>query len=259
MDTTVGGRAPRSRTHPGLAARSVEPEHAILISGASCDIGRAVALRFARAAYPVILTYWCKCEPVLTLAVEINRAGGRALALPLDIRDRKAIAETFRRGCEAYGRIGVLVNNVGMAGRAVPLAGASPEDLETVIDTNILGTVLMSAEAVRQMSVSAGGVGGVIINISSVATRSGSRIFHVPEATSCGAVEALTKALSDEVAADGIRVVSVAPCAAPSHARMRKNIPSSRAIEADDIAQAVFFLASDQARAITGTTLTVSG
>lgn len=262
MDTTDQGRGPNGRIPLGSVPRSLRPRPAVLITGGSHGVGRAVTLRFAQAGHPVILTYRGDPVQAQALACGIAQRQGRALALPLDIRDHTEIAAVFQKSAVVFGPIGVVVNTTGISCRAVPLTAVEPQEIETVIDTNILGTVLVSAQAVRHMALSAGGNGGVIINISAVPVRSKGMSLHVPQATSVGAVEALTRSLSDEVAPDGIRVVAVAPaleghreCVGPTANRSC----GAGVITAEDIADAVFFLASDQARAITGTILTVSG
>lgn len=242
------------------------PPGAVLVTGGSRGIGRAIVQRFAFAGRHVAFTYARDHSAARDLAQVLVRAGCSVLAMQLDIRCSKAIASVFCRTIELMGPISVVVNNAGIAGRAAALTDTMPPEIEDVIDTNILGTMLVSAEAVRHMSTKAGGKGGVIINISSIAARLGGVPGHVPLATSKGAIESLTKGLSDEVAADGLRVVAVAPgMTRTAHVtdEMRRRasaiVPMGMIAEPSDIADAVFFLASDQARHITGTVLTVSG
>ncbi|BAT19976.1 SDR family NAD(P)-dependent oxidoreductase [Asaia bogorensis] len=239
---------------------------AVFVTGGSRGIGLAVVRRFALAGRRVAFTYAHDHLAAQGLVQSLAQAGCSVLALQLDIRCADAIARAFAETIKTLGRVGVVVNNAGIPGRTTALTDATPPEIEEVIDTNILGTMLVSAEAVRHMSIKAGGMGGVIVNISSIAARLGGLPGHVPLATTEGAIESLTIGLSNEVAADGLRVVAVAPgLTRTAHItdEMRRRasaiVPMGMIAEPSDIADAVFFLASDQARYITGTVLTVSG
>jgi len=163
------------------------------------------------------------------------------------------------------------VNNAGITGRSSRLEAASAETIRACIDLNVTGALLVAREAARRLSKRHGGVGGVIINISSAAATLGSPNEYVWYAASKGAVDAMTIGLSKELASDGIRVNAVSPGLVETeiHAlstgdaarmeRLRPMIPLERVGSAEEVAAAVLFLMSDEASYITGANLRVSG
>jgi len=239
---------------------------AVLVTGGSRGIGLATVWRFALTGPRVAFTYAHDHLGAHGLVQSLTQARCSVLELQLDIRCADAIARAFTETIKTLGRVGVVVNNAGIPGRTTALTDAAPLKIEEVIDTNILGTMLVSAEAVRHMSIKAGGMGGAIINISSIAARLGGVPGHVPLATTKGAIESLTIGLSNGAAANGLRVVAVASGLTRTahitdemYRRASAIVPMGMIAEPSDIADAVFFLASDQARYITSAVLTVSG
>jgi NAD(P)-dependent dehydrogenase (short-subunit alcohol dehydrogenase family) len=141
---------------------------------------------------------------------------------------------------------------------------------QRVLATNVIGSFLCAREAVRRMSTRAGGAGGAIVNVSSMAARLGSPGEYVDYAASKGAIDSLTIGLAREVAAEGIRVNAVRPGVIYTeiHAsggepgrvdRVKGAVPMQRGGRADEVARAILWLASDEASYSTGTFIDVSG
>lgn len=150
------------------------------------------------------------------------------------------------------------------------LAETAPEVVRRTVDLNLTAAILVAGAAVRAMGTSYGGGGGVLVNISSGAATHGAPNEYVQYAAAKAGLDALTLGLAEEVAADGVRVVGVAPgmirtdihadAGEPGHlARVVPLIPLKRAGEPEEVAEAVAWLMSDAASYVTGTTLRVAG
>jgi NAD(P)-dependent dehydrogenase (short-subunit alcohol dehydrogenase family) len=171
----------------------------------------------------------------------------------------------------ALGKVTHLVNSAGITGKSSPLADAPLEVIRATIEINLMGTIYACREAALRMSTRLGGKGGVIVNVSSAAASLGSPGEYVWYAASKGGVESLTFGLAKEVAEEGIRVNAVVPGMVDTEIherssgdqarveRLRPHIPMKRIGRAEEIAQAILFLLSEQSSYVTGTTLRVSG
>jgi NAD(P)-dependent dehydrogenase (short-subunit alcohol dehydrogenase family) len=170
----------------------------------------------------------------------------------------------------AFGRPQALVNNAGILEPQMRLEAMSVERVQRVLATNVIGTFLCTREAVRRMSARHGGPGGAIVNVSSMAARLGAPDEYVDYAASKGAIDAMTIGLSKELAADGIRVNAVRPglIYTDMHAsggepgrvdRLKGTLPLQRGGTAEEVAQAVLWLLSDEASYTTGSFIDVSG
>lgn len=235
-----------------------------IITGAGRGIGKAIAVKFAKSGYNVVINYRSSLSQVEELLTEINDFGGVAAAVCADISKedeaKKLIDETIRQ----YGRIDVLVNNAGITKDNLMMR-MSQEEFDSVINVNLKGSFLCmkyaSSIMLKQRS-------GKIINISSVVGVSGN-IGQVNYAASKAGIIGMTKAAAKELASRGITVNAVAPGfiesdmtdALPDKVKetMLANIPLKRYGKVEEIANAVHFLASNEADYITGQVLIVDG
>jgi NAD(P)-dependent dehydrogenase (short-subunit alcohol dehydrogenase family) len=231
-----------------------------LVTGAGRGIGRAAALALARLGHEVVCLARTAAD-LEALVAEIELAGGRGRAVALDVTDSDSLA-----GLEVDG-VAVLVNSAGV-NIPEPFVEVTEEHLDRLVAVNLKATFLVSQHVVRGMKAS--GMPGAIVNVSS-------QMGHVgaPGRTAyCAtkhAVEGLTKAMAVELAPERIRVNTVAPTfvdtpmtagyfAEPAFRRwVMERIPLAALASVDDVAAAICFLASDDARMITGTSLVVDG
>ncbi len=236
-----------------------------LVTGGSRGIGEAVAVAAARQGFQVVLTYAHNEQRAQAVAGKIIAAGGKAVAVLANTAIEADIQRVFA-AVDSLGSLAVLVYNAGITGAHSPLADASTETIDEVLAVNLRGAILCSREAVRRMSTRFAGKGGAIVLISSRAALYGSPAEFVWYAASKGGVDSLTNGLSREVAAEGIRVNAISP--GPIITEMHrpgkleigaKRAPMQRAGTAEEVAEAVMFLASDAASYVTGANLSVSG
>jgi glucose 1-dehydrogenase len=241
-----------------------------LITGASDGIGQETARHFAVAGWDVAIHYNRNHEGAEATARAVQDAGGKAAILQADLSDpanAQALMTGFR---SAFGRLDALVNNAGVVDAASRVEDMTPERLNRMFAVNLTTPFLLAGLAARQMSTLHGGHGGTVVNVSSVAARLGSGGQYVDYAAAKAGLDALTKGLADEVAREGVRVVSLRPgiVATNIHAkggqpdrvtRLSDTIPLGRAGTAAEIARAILWLASDEASYVTGTTLDISG
>lgn len=244
-----------------------------LVTGASRGIGRATALKLAQQGYRVAVNYRQRAEEAQQVVAEIREQGGEAFAVQADIADEAQIVALFQRLDEETMPLGVLVNNAGILFTQCRVEDLSAERLQRVFATNVTGAFLCCREAVKRMGTHHGGQGGAIINVSSAASRLGAPGEYVDYAASKGAMDTLTRGLSLEVAAQGIRVNGVRPgfIYTEMHADggepgrvdrvagMAGVIPMGRGGEAEEIAEAIAWLASEAASYITGTFIDAAG
>lgn len=235
-----------------------------VVTGASRGIGRAIAERLARDGARVVVNYARSREQAEEIVVGIGERGGEAFAIQADMGRPEEITRLFEQTTDRFGRLDVLVNNAG-GYEARPLEQSDEAHYAALFDVNVRGVLLASREAARRF----GDGGGRIINISSGAAQAavpGGAAY----AASKAAVEALTRCHAAELGPRGITVNAVAPgftqsdmldVALPAQARsaMINLTALGRLGRPDDIADVVAFLASEDARWITGTTIAVNG
>lgn len=242
----------------------------VLISGASTGIGAAVARLAAKAGWDVAIGYRSGKAEAETVRADCEALGARAVTLAADLATDGGAAQLFEGFDDAFPRLDAFVNNAGRVAVAQRLDEFAPARLHEMFNTNLIGPFLAAGEAVRRMSSRYGKSGGVIVNISSAAARLGGANAYIDYAASKGAVDVLTKGLSDEVAAEGIRVVGIRPglIETPIHGKMGdagrvqrlvSSVPMQRSGSAEEVAEAVLWLMSPQSSYVTGTTLDVSG
>jgi NAD(P)-dependent dehydrogenase (short-subunit alcohol dehydrogenase family) len=242
----------------------------LLVTGGSRGIGAATARLAADRGYAVCLTYKGNRDAAQQVVAEIERKGGRALALAGDVGVESEVLQVFERMDKEFGPIAALVNNAGILEHHMRLDAMTVDRWLRVLTTNVVGTFLCSREAVKRMSTKYGGRGGAIVNVSSMAARLGSPNEYIDYAASKGAVDTLTIGLAKEVAAEGIRVNAVRPGVIYTdiHAsggepdrveRIKSTVPMQRGGHADEVARAILYLLSDEASYSTGTFIDVSG
>ena len=250
-----------------IASRSRLDARVALVTAAASGIGRATAKALAEAGALVQVTDIDR-EGAARVAQEITSAGHRAEAHQLDVTDEGGVARTIAAIADLRGRLDILVNNAGIGARM------ASEDLATatwekVIAVNMTGAFRCAREAGRHM-LTAGK--GTIVNVASIMGLVGGGLYPNPayQATK-GALVNWTRALALEWAPRGVRVNAVAPAFARTPLTQKLladpemerailvNTPLGRLIEPEEVAQAILFLASDAASAITGVTLPVDG
>ncbi|MDR5761383.1 SDR family oxidoreductase [Caballeronia sp. LZ035] len=238
-----------------------------VITGGGRGIGAAIALR-AAITHPVVVLYKDDALAAQGVVDEIEAKAGKAWAIRADMSDEQALLEAFRR-IDELGRIGVLVNNAGITGGMSRVADLASDTLSKVFSVNVIGAFIATREAVRRMSTAQGGAGGVIVNMSSGASVLGAPNVWVHYAATKGAMDTMTIGLSKELAQEGIRVNAVRPGVidtelhqqrtADSLARFASMIPMGRMGTADEVAEAVVWLASPAASYVTGCLMDVRG
>lgn len=242
----------------------------LLITGGSSGIGAAIARMAAGAGWNVALTYRTDAEGAQTVANDISALGGKALVLQADITETGSIPALFSAVDTGLGPLSGLVNNAGIVGPAINVADLDTTRIERIFATNVTGPMLCTSQAIQRMSRSRGGMGGSIVNISSVAARLGSPGEYVDYAASKAAIDTFTLGTAKECAADGVRVNSIRPgiIDTPIHAsggqpdraaRLANAIPMQRPGTADEVAEAAIWLLSDKASYVTGAILDVTG
>jgi NAD(P)-dependent dehydrogenase (short-subunit alcohol dehydrogenase family) len=236
-----------------------------LITGGSRGIGEAIAVAAAAQDFFVVLTYANNSARAEGVLQRIHKAGGQAVAVQADTAQETDILRIFAE-VDARGRLAVMVYNSGVTGMNSPLADASTQTIDQVLDVNLRGAVLCSRESVKRMSTRLGGSGGAIVLISSRAAFYGSPNEFVWYAASKGGMDSFNSGLAREVATEGIRVNAVSP--GPIITEMHrpgkievgaKRAPMQRAGTPEEVASTVMFLASDGASYVTGANLVVSG
>ena len=204
------------------------------------------------------------------VAEEIRSSGGCAVAIRGDVALEADIVRLFQEAERQLGPICALVNNAGVTGGFSRVESLEASNLAQVLTANIAGTILCAREAVRRMSTHHGGLGGAIVNISSLAARTGGAGEWVHYAATKGAVDTFTIGLAREVASEGIRVNAVAPglIATEIHAangapdrleRLCPTIPLGRPGSPTEVAEGVLWLLSEAAAYITGAILEIGG
>ncbi|PYE43899.1 NAD(P)-dependent dehydrogenase (short-subunit alcohol dehydrogenase family) [Rhizobium sp. PP-F2F-G20b] len=238
-----------------------------VVTGSARGIGRAVAERLAAAGAYVVIADRDEAEAAVASAA-IQKSGGNASAITLDVTDRDQLAEVAERLYAVHGRIDILVNNAGIV-RNAPAAEMSLNDWQSVIDID-LGGVFHCSQAFGRRMIADGR--GAIVNISSICGEV--TVYPQPQVSYNAAkagVNLLTKSLAVEWAKLGVRVNAVAPGYVGTEMTLRgrsnaewfdtwmRMTPMGRLGEPREIANAVLFLAADASSYITGTVLTVDG
>ena len=242
----------------------------LLITGGSRGIGAAAAILAAQRGWDVAINYTRDAAAAERVAAQVRAAGRRALVVQADVAEEAEVLAMFAAVDREFGRLGGLVNNAGVVDMPARVDEMSLQRLQRMFAINLTGSFLCAREAVRRMSTKHGGSGGVIVNLSSAAAKLGSPGQYVDYAASKAGVDLMTLGLAREVATEGIRVNAVRPGiidteihasgGLPDRARqVAPQVPMQRAGSADEVAQAIVWLLSDEASYTTGAVLDVTG
>ena len=235
-----------------------------LITGATRGIGKQIAITLAKQGYNIALNYRKENEELENTKKEIEKIGVQILAVKGDVANFEDSENFVKQVIERFGQIDVLVNNAGIT-KDMLLMRMKKEDFEQVIDTNLVGTFNVTKNVVPYMMKARS---GRIINISSVVGISGNAGQTNYSASKAGII-GFTKSLAKEIASRNILVNAVAPGFIETNMtdvlkddvkqEIAKNIPLKRMGTAQDVANVVKFLASDDSSYITGQVINVDG
>jgi NAD(P)-dependent dehydrogenase (short-subunit alcohol dehydrogenase family) len=237
-----------------------------IVTGAASGMGASTARIFAREGAKVVIADMLEAEGK-AVAEEITKANGTARFQKLDVASEASWKDCVAAAVAAYGKLDILVNNAGISGSAVT-DFLDTEAWDKLMSINASGVFFGMKHAQAEMK-KAGG--GAIVNLSSVSGIVGQNNVHMGYNASKGAVRIMSKSAAVQFAVDGIRVNSVHPGLMPpmrtsgrtadpaTRERMLRHVPLRRAGRVEEVANAVLFLASDEASYITGTELVVDG
>jgi len=237
-----------------------------IVTGASKGIGAGIAKAFAKAGAKVVVNYASSKEGAEKVVAEITKNGGTAVAVHGDVTKSADVKRLFEETKNAFGRLDILVNNVGVF-KFEPLEAVTEDSFHLQVNTHVLGSILATQKAVEMF----GGDGGSIINISSTVSQNpvpGLVVYAAAKA----AVDNITKTLSKELGAKKIRINTIAPGLTETegahsggiiNSDMEKQTvamtPLGRTGQPEDIAKVAIFLASDDAGWVTGERITAAG
>jgi NAD(P)-dependent dehydrogenase (short-subunit alcohol dehydrogenase family) len=244
-------------------------DRVVIITGGGRGIGRATAIAAASRGFRVCVGYASNKAAAENVVAAIEAKNGKAIAVKCDVGSESDILALFE-AADKFGTLGALINNAGIVGTTSRVDEMSAERIQRMMAVNITGSILCAREAVKRMSTRHGGNGGVIVNLSSVAARLGAPNTYVDYAASKGAIDSFTVGLGHEVAGEGIRVAAIRPGLIDTeiHAsggdpdrahRLSNAVPMQRVGTADEIANAIVWLMSDDASYVTSAILDVSG
>lgn len=242
----------------------------ILITGGSRGIGAETALLAAKMGYQVCISFHQNEKAANSIVDTIKSQGGNAIAIRAQVAIEAEVYQLFESAINAFGTITALVNNAGILDTQARLDEISLERFKKIFEVNVYGSFLCAKEAVKHMSTAKGGAGGAIVNVSSAASRLGSPNEYVDYAASKGAIDSMTLGLSQEVAAEGIRVNAVRPGLIYTDIhrdsgdqnrvdKLKGNVPMKRGGSPQEVANTIMWLISEQSSYITGSLLDVTG
>lgn len=242
----------------------------MLVTGASRGIGAQIALLAARQGFAVAVNYHRSEAAAQEVVQRIVQAGGQAQAFQADVGQFGDVQRLFREVDAAFGRLDALMNNAGvLANFKVTEVDAS--NLAEIYAANVFSAYYCAGEAAKRMSKSRGGAGGVIVNMSSVASRLGGLAGGTAYAGTKGALDSFNLALAKELGPEGIRVNALRPGLIATEIHnvhgglgqmeqlARTAVPLGRAGSAQEVAEVAVWLASDAASYVHGAVIDVAG
>ena len=241
-----------------------------IVTGGSRGIGAATTRLLAAAGWDVVFSYRRDLEAAQAVLRDCGQAGGFVSAVQGDVASEHDVERLFAAADAAPSPIGALINNAGITGAKSRVDDLRAERIQRMLAVNVTGSLLCARQAILRMSTRYGGAGGVIVNVSSAASRLGSPGEYVDYAASKGAVDTMTIGMAVEVANESIRVNAVRPGLIRTDihasggqpdrvARLERVIPMGRGGEPEEVAAAIVWLCSDAASYVTGAILDVSG
>jgi NAD(P)-dependent dehydrogenase (short-subunit alcohol dehydrogenase family) len=242
----------------------------MLITGGSRGIGAATARLAAERGWDVAINYAKNRAAAEAVVADIRKRGRKAVAISADIGRHAEVKRLFQAFDAEFGRLDAFFNNAGIVETASKFVDIAPERLERVLAVNTVGAFLAAQEAARRMSTRLGGKGGVLVNMSSMAAKLGGSNESTDYATAKGAIDSLTIGLAKELAPEGIRVNAVRPGLIDTDiqrdfgvgdrvGKYKHLVPMQRGGTAEEVAEAVLWLCSEQASYCTGLLLDVAG
>lgn len=245
-------------------------QQTVLITGSSRGIGAATARLFAQYGYSVCINYRNDRAAAETVAQEVRAAGVDCITVQADVSQEADVLRLFESLDKELGSLNVLINNAGILLPQSRLSGINAERLNKLLVTNVTSCFLCSREAVLRMSTKEGGQGGSIVNVSSIAATLGAPNEYTDYAATKGAMDTFTRGLALEVASEGIRVNAVRPGIIETsiHAdggepgrpeRLAPLIPMQRSGQPEEVAEAIYWLASEKSSYVTGTFIDITG
>lgn len=242
----------------------------LVVTGSSRGIGAAIAILGAKEGYEVAVNYRSDRDGAEALVKDIARQGGRAVAIGADVSTSAGAAKLFAEVDQALGPVCALVNNAGISGGRCPISDIDEDRLRRIFETNVFSAFYCSREAVRRMSRNSGGGGGSIVNVSSAAARHGGMPELAHYASTKAALDGLTIALAKELGPLGVRVNSLRPGVIVTDMHdefggakliesIAPTIPMRRPGTADEVAEAVLWLASERSSYVHGAVIDISG
>lgn len=259
-----------ARKFSGIVIGRVNSELVAIITGGSRGIGAATADLLASKGYRICVNYRRDKTAADAVVSKLQSYGTKAIAIQADIGKEEDTVRLFEIVDQELGPVAALVNNAGILMPQMRVEDMDASRINQILETNVTGAFLCCREAVRRMSTRHGGHGGSIVNVSSAASRLGAAGEYVDYAASKGAIDTLTRGLALEVAAEGIRVNCVRPGFIQTEmhadggepdrvAQLADSIPLKRGGTPEEVANAIYWLLSDEASYSTGSFIDLAG
>lgn len=237
----------------------------VLITGASRGIGAATTIHFARHGYDICLNYKINDVQAKKVAQQVEGFGVKVVMLQADVSSEVDVIAMFESIDNTFTKLDVLVNNAGILKPQMKLLDMDAKRINEILTTNVTSAFLCCKEAIKRMP-----IGGSIVNVSSGAAKTGSPNEYIDYAASKGAIDTLTIGLAKEVAKQNIRVNGVRPGLiytdmhrdggeANRVDRLKDMLPLARGGHPEEVAAAIYFLASENASFTTGSFIDVAG